>query len=178
MIDLTKVNDTFRQTGNSCVLASYAIAFNYFTGLPCEYCFEAYCQHFGLSYSDWKDAEQKYNDHFHIEYESRKGLGYEIITELHDTSLVTEFVKARETFNCELIGETQSNLVRISGILAVEEALINITSRNEDGWSHSVTAFCADGCFYVKNTNHDTIDNEVSLLKIPNLADSLLLRAN
>jgi len=44
MIDSSKIDAGFIQTGHSCVLASYGIALNYFTSMPVAASFEDYCR--------------------------------------------------------------------------------------------------------------------------------------
>jgi hypothetical protein len=72
VIDSSKIKADFEQTGGSCVLASYAIAHNYFTSMPIRVCFEDYCRHFKLPFSDAKEAEQKYAEHFDLEWKKRE----------------------------------------------------------------------------------------------------------
>src|ERR1017187_9987185 len=55
-VTMTNVDDKFIQNGGSCVLSSYAIVGNYFTGKPISAFFEGYCRHFGIAYADAADA--------------------------------------------------------------------------------------------------------------------------
>jgi hypothetical protein len=96
-VDALRVNGEFKQSGGSCVLASYAVAASYFTGLPFAAFFEGYCEHFGLSSNaGTTSAEQRYARHFDTEWRRRNVRGYELILELHKRSPAACFCAARE----------------------------------------------------------------------------------
>ena len=96
-VDPLRVNGEFRQVGGSCVLASYAVAASFFTGLPFAAFFEGYCAHFGLpcGVEGGATAEQLYAAHFDGEWRRRNVRGYEVILELHNRSPVPCFCEAR-----------------------------------------------------------------------------------
>ena len=98
-INVTNVNAAFLQNGGSCVLASYAIVASYFTGQPISTYFEGYCRHFGLTFKDAAEAEQKYADHFDAEWRKRNCRGYEVILDLHSNSTEKCFADARQIFD-------------------------------------------------------------------------------
>ena len=95
-MDALRVNGEFRQSGGSCVLASYAVAASYFTGLPFPAFFAGYCEHFGLACDAATTPEQRYAKHFDSEWRKRNVRGYEVILELHRRSPVACFCAARE----------------------------------------------------------------------------------
>ena len=172
MIDEKRIDSFFRQRGRSCVLASYAIPFNYFTGRDPGECFEAYCQHFNLPYSDRQDAEDRYNQHFHTQYNENR-LGYQVIIDLHEHSQVPAFIYARSLFECEFYKKILPDLNNVQDILKKQEALLNITSCN--GECHSVTAFYSEQGLSKKDTNKDIIERLIALSDLNNLEDALLL---
>jgi len=51
MIELEKVEKSFCQSGHSCVLASYAIVANYFTGFSVKEFFKDYLTTFRTSFT-------------------------------------------------------------------------------------------------------------------------------
>ena len=120
MIDLSKVNRDFVQTGGSCVLASYGVAYNYFTGAPITDCFTAYCNHFGLPHSTWQEAEQKYAAHFDNEWRTRKCKGYEVMLELHNSSSDPVFKAARQQFDSIFYDDCSGQLSNLEKTLAIE----------------------------------------------------------
>ena len=81
------------------MLASYAIVHNYFTGKAISECFEDYCRHFGLQFTDWRDAEQVFASNFFDDWRARICRGYEVILDLHRFSQQTAFTEGRKVFN-------------------------------------------------------------------------------
>src|SRR5438876_5128506 len=114
---LTNVNARFIQNGGSCVLASYAVVASYFTGKPVSLYFEGYCQHFGLTYKDSADAEQKYASHFDAEWRKRDCRGYEVILDLHANSKEKCFVEARQIFDGRFYLDSSGHLDELERLL-------------------------------------------------------------
>ncbi len=62
------VDAEFKQTGGSCVLASYALAAHYFTQIPMSKFFDGYCEHFGLlPLAQEETSESVYASHVKIQ---------------------------------------------------------------------------------------------------------------
>jgi len=150
MIDSSKIDAGFIQTGNSCVLASYGIALNYFTSIPVAASFEDYCRHFGLPFATWEQAEQQYAEHFHKEWNKRKCKGYEVILDLHNNSNAPAFVAAREQFNSIFYENVAPENEDVEHVLRTQEAILNITFTAGIHW-HSLSVF-ADGVLLKKDT--------------------------
>src|SRR6266705_6775807 len=121
----TNVNAAFLQNGGSCVLASYAIVANYFTGQPISTYFEGYCRHFGLAFKDSADAEQKYAEHFDAEWRKRNCRGYEVILDLHSNSTEKCFADARQIFDGRFYLDSAGHEDEIEGLLRGHEAFLN-----------------------------------------------------
>lgn len=116
-------NLKYKQDGNYCVLASYAIAcFPHTQERDIIKYFIDYNSHFNVP-SKHSDAESKYLRHFSKECNNRAG--YEILKDLHENSEASSFKKARRKFNL-VKGKNYSNNNKASEL---EEWLIE----NEDG---------------------------------------------
>ena len=173
MIDCSKINAGFQQTGVSCVLASYAIAHSYFTSLPIRVCFEDYCRHFALSFSNWKDAEQKYAGHFDKESKRRNCLGYELVLDLHYHSSEIAFVVGRKHFDSILYRDSAPHCNYLENYLRTHEAILNITFDAGPNY-HSVSAFANATEFLKKDTEKPGLESFRALPVLGNLRDSLL----
>jgi hypothetical protein len=179
MIDSAKINKSVIQIGGSCVLSSYAIVANYFTGLHKETFFEDYCRHFKIRYSSASDAERQYESHFVNEYATRRCKGYEVIIDLHDNARESSFEQCRKTFTVDFISETVSFENQMLDILKSEEALANVTylvGRYAGGVQfHSITVWF-DGQLHYRDTNSTGTQPLVSLSNLGLLQDSVLYR--
>src|ERR1019366_9657766 len=120
-VAITNVDGKFIQNGGSCVLSSYAIVGNYFTGQPISAFFEGYCRHFGIAYTNAADAEQKYAAHFDAEWRKRKCMGYEVILDLHSHSTEKCFVQARQVFDARFYLESSKHLEELEQALNTQE---------------------------------------------------------
>jgi len=140
MIDESKVNTEFRQSGDSCVLSSYGIVANYFTGRAVTDFFIAYCSHFGLKHDANQKAEQVYSEHFHCESEKRNCKGYELILDLHKNSAEDAFNDCRSTFDARFILDATSEMSSFHETLKQSAAFLNLTYVKGNGY-HSVTIF-------------------------------------
>ncbi len=172
MIELSKLNTDFIQSPESCVLSSYAVVNNYFTGLSIENHFEDYCRHYKIEFIDAKDAEKKYAVHFDKEWRSQNCKGYEIILHLHQNSDQKSFSIARGVFNAKFYLSTMDDLNEIKYILLNEESIINFTFQHSGGF-HSVTAFDNNG-LKLRDTTQSGIKPISGLESLGILKDSIL----
>jgi hypothetical protein len=170
---MTNVDDKFIQNGGSCVLASYAIVGNYFTGKPISAFFEGYCRHFGIAYADAADAEQKYAAHFDAEWRKRKCMGYEVILDLHSNSTEKCFADARRVFDARFYLESSKHLEELEHMLNTREALLNITYE-PGGDYHSITVMNDGTRLMARDTNRNGFHPIPGLRKIGKLRDSVL----
>ena len=172
-IELPKVNDVFIQNGGSCVLASYAIVANYFTGRPVADYFEGYCKHFGLAYTDAADAERKYADHFDAEWRKRDCRGYEVILDVHTHSKEGCFLEARKKFDARFYLDSAAHLKELEEVLGEKQAFLNITYEPGMGY-HSITVFNDGSGLRTRDTNRKGFASIPGLSKIGKLRDSVL----
>jgi hypothetical protein len=172
-VNATNVNSEFIQSGGSCVLSSYAIVANYFTGRPIATYFEGYCQHFKLPYSSALDAEQKYAAHFDKEWRKRDCRGYEVILDLHSNSTVACFVEARSHFDGIFYLDSSAHRHELEDLLTRKVSFLNITY--EPGFDyHSITVFYDGNGLRARDTNRKDLLSIPELAKIGKLRDSVL----
>ena len=172
-IDVSRINATFLQNGGSCVLSSYAIVANYFTGRPVGTYFEGYCKHFKLSYTNVFEAEQKYAAHFDREWRKRNCRGYEVILDLHSNSVVECFVEARARFDGIFSLDSAAHRKELEELLACKEAFLNITYEPGNDY-HSITVVHDGKGLQARDTNRKGLYAIPELAKIGKLRDSVL----
>jgi hypothetical protein len=172
-IIVTNVNAEFLQNGGSCVLSSYAIVANYFTGEPISSYFEGYCRHFGVAFKDAADAEQKYAAHFDAEWRKRNCRGYEVILDLHSNSTVKCFADARRVFEGRFYVDSSSHIEELEHLLSTHEAFLNI-SYNAGQNFHSITILNDGTRFLKRDTERKGIHALSGLRQIGTLRDSVL----
>ena len=172
-IVVTNVNAGFIQDGGSCVLASYAVVASYFTGKPISAYFEGYCRHFGLSFKDAADAEQKYAAHFDAEWRKRNCRGYEVILDLHSNSKEACFAEARQIFEGRFYLDSSGHIDELERLLTTREAFLNITYEPGQDY-HSITVMHDGTRFMARDTNRKGIYAIPGLRQIGKLRDSVL----
>jgi hypothetical protein len=172
-VAVTNVNAGFIQSGGSCVLASYAVVASYFTGEPITSYFEGYCRHFGLTFKDAAQAEQKYADHFDAEWRKRNCRGYEVILDLHSNSKEKCFVEARQIFEGRFFLDSAAHIDELERLLNTREAFLNITYEPGRDY-HSITIMNDGTKFMARDTNRKGIQAISGLRKIGKLRDSVL----
>jgi len=172
-LELSRINTNFTQHGGSCVLASYAIVGNYFTGKPVTTYFEGYCKHFKLDYANAAEAEQKYAAHFDAEWRKRNCRGYEVILDLHSNSPVGCFVEARAHFDGHFYLDSAGHRQELEDLLNGKEAFLNITYEPGRDY-HSITVVHSDAGFLARDTNRKGLSPIAGLAKIGKLRDSVL----
>jgi hypothetical protein len=133
MVLSSKLDNTFYQTFNSCVLASYAIASNYFTHIQVVDYFKDYCEHFSILpdsnttnniYTNLVAYEDAYEKHFHNELRDRGCTGYDLITYLHINSLSNSFSNSRNVIKLQQIPDCEKIKNDIITKLINEESLL------------------------------------------------------
>jgi len=171
-VDPLRVNVAFKQSVGSCVIASYAIAANYFTGRPIESYFEGYCEHFGLVWDNALHAETIYASHFDAEWRKRNCRGYEVALDLHEHSNVACFVEARKLMRATFF--LDSSVAILEDLLRRTTSFLNITYEQSADEYHSITVFSDSKYFFGRNTNMKLIYMIRDLESIGILRDSLL----
>jgi hypothetical protein len=155
MVDMSKViSPKFLQHKDSCVLASYAIAARYFTNIPIDDFFFAYCRHYNLPYKNTNviNAQDQYDSHFHHNMPEKSG--YEKIEILHNSSNEPEFLRARTLFSVRIFQpRLLSDISTIDNELRTKEAIFNLTIEISSN-CHSITAAInqADSQYFYVNT--------------------------
>ncbi len=182
MINISQLDKTFRQSSGSCVLASYSIAANYFTGLPVQSFFDAYCRHHKVPTS-YQSPEQVYSNHFNTLINAPGQNGYRIILSLHETSNEPEFEKARAFFSCEFIPVASVLLPRLESTLQKEVSLLNLTVGHEvlsgsimspvrQLICHSVTLFHDGVSLHTRDTDKDPGQNITPVVSLSSFAQT------
>lgn len=139
MIALGKIIKEYKQTGNTCVLSSYAIVSNYYTGIPIADFFNGYCKHYGLPFCNLNEAILKHDIDFNERHRVSHCEGYRIILHLHNNSEEIIYKISRNILNAEFISDVNPGLLDIGRLLQYAEALLNVTIKFRDGNYHSVT---------------------------------------
>ena len=172
-VAVAKVNAGFIQNGGSCVLSSYAIVANYFTGAPITDYFAGYCRHFGLAFKDAAEAEQKYAAHFDAEWRKRNCRGYEVILDLHANSKEPCFAEARRTFEGRFYLDSAGHVDELEHLLSTREAFLNITYEPGRDY-HSITIMNDGTRLMARDTNQKGVRPLPGLRDIGKLRDSVL----
>ena len=123
MVDPNTLEHSFRQKGNSCILASYGIASSHLTQYSVEDFFQDYCKE--IDKESVPSAEEVYDEYFHDEYRTKKVPGYHLIIDLHEKSSQSSFAETRKVFDIEFIQDVDANMQRIENSLMNEVALLS-----------------------------------------------------
>src|SRR5208283_3429631 len=139
MVSVDRIYSTFVQQAGSCILASYAIASNYFTGIEPSAYFHDYRKHFDLdvdsnvlayfaqiSYKQDPATlnEFLYDYHFHKEYRKRRITGLSLLSEIHKTSTQLSFHSTTEKVTLEDIPNVTAIKDKIIISLIEKECLL------------------------------------------------------
>lgn len=109
---------SFKQSGNSCILASYAIAAYPFTGTPVLDYFRDYRDVFFSDKAQNMDPEPFYNAHFHPLYQYISGKsGFQLLRDCHERIDRPSFNKARSIIRLSLIDSVEDDLHEIESDL-------------------------------------------------------------
>ncbi len=173
MIDKSKLDITFKQKHGSCVLASYAIVSNYFTGISITQFFEDYCKHFEEVFYSWQEAESKYAMHFDNEWRKRNCMGYQVILDLHRNSSQTAFAQSRVCFSGQFFLDSSGVVYDLEHQLRNTESFLNITYEPGRNY-HSITVFYDGTQFLARDTNKANLLNIPTLAHIGKLRDSVI----
>jgi len=171
MIDGKKLDHTYTQNGNTCVLSSYGIVNHYYTRTLIENVFRDYCKHFNLT--DKKSLSVRYDAHFHTYIGENKMSGYQCVVDLHNNSDKDSFKQGRNSFKVVSFATITDKLEEIEKHLTTEESLINLTFNiNGTVQYHSISVYCdmKDGLFKIHDTQkkifieHNKLYNLISEL--------------
>ena len=170
---LAKYDSAFAQSAGYCVMSSYAIAANHFTGLPVTAFFEGYCHHFGIACTNALDAEVKYSRHFDAEFRRRNCLGIEVMLDLHTNATEQCFVEARRRFDAQLFRESVPHLKELEQALRDHDAALSMGVDVALG-THTVTVFADGPQLFVRDPGRRGFHAISGLQDIGKLVDSVL----
>jgi len=176
MVEADSLFTSFVQSGNSCTLASYAIASYHFTQIPPNRFFEDYCEHFGIAYTG-ATAELKYAQHFNNEWRRRACKGYQIIEDLHRNSRQSAFAMSREKFEVYFFLDINVGLNSIKTRLQNEETLLSVAFQVPPH-VHSCAVGYDDQGWYMIETRPNLVAGVSRILSIEslgNLQDGLVM---
>lgn len=167
MVNSSNLHSQFRQSFNSCVLASYAITSNYYTNIHIAEFFVAYCKHFdcpkiavlekiqliqkGIVVTEGNDDEFRYELDFHKRY--RKGIlnGLQIIEDLHNHSNESAFAHSRNQFEVQYIANVKTQLYEVEKKLMNEDSLLVLAFPGDQGGRHiAVFGYDQNGWYTVE----------------------------
>ena len=157
---------SFVQYVDTCILGSYGIVSNYFTGIPIIEVFKDYCKHFDIKTAEndfakyffrhpvtrpltptqriaaWMNLtelnkyEIAYDDSFHEKYRSLNVPGLCLVKGIHDKSKLKSFDSSRATFSISYIPDLKKDMTTVKGCLDKEKSLLMIAFRGERGGRH------------------------------------------
>ncbi len=151
MINSSRIDNIYKQSGRTCVLSSYAIVSHYFTRRLIQDIFSDYCKHFNLI--EKSSLSDRYDKHFHDYITINNMRGYECINSLHLNSDLKTFAQGRDQFSIISYKDITENIDIIEPVLISDETLINISYYTGHGY-HSVTVYCdaKDQFFKLRDT--------------------------
>jgi hypothetical protein len=176
MVRNGKVDTQYKQRGNSCVLGSYAIVSKYFTASHISDVFRGYCDHFAIKYNSWREAEQRYELHFDAEWKKRNCTGYQLIIDLHETSITPVFASCRSKFNAKFYVDAGQALQTLEDALRTSESFLNLTFEiaSQNQAYHSITVFCGAEGMFSRDTTKNAIHRLNNLASVGRLRDAVL----
>jgi hypothetical protein len=186
MVDINRIYKDFVQQTGSCILASYAIASNYFTAIsPSDY-FRDYQVGFNLNldkevlayfssicYQPNPSTLDEFLDdyHFRKQWSDRKISGLNLMAEVHKTFPLPSFRKSFEKIALEEIPNVTTIKPAIEESLQTKESLLIAAF---GGGDHiAVFGFSKDGYFTVETRPWMIIKSPNGDIKCPNITGIL-----
>lgn len=159
-----------RQTGNSCIVASYAVAMFPFTAVPLLQYYEDYGQHFHLPAPRDGNACA---DHFHEEWQRRGISGLRLLTQLHAPATGGVFAQCSQRFDARLIDDVAIEMVQLENQLRSPwmNALLVFLPRPA---MHSVAVGCDNAGLFYYDTAQAQLHRLNSIAGIGPTADGIL----
>jgi len=199
MISRTKLYSSFVQYGDTCILGSYAVVSNYYTGIPLLYFFSDYCKHFDitteendlalyfskhfialrlnktqrlatwLGLTELNKYEIAYDNFFHTEYNARNISGLNLMKEIHDSSNQSSFDSSRNLFSLTYIPCVINEISNVNDSLTREESLLIVAFREDRGGRHISVVVHDSNGFYMIETRPNTTNGAVDITNISSL---------
>jgi len=166
-------NINYKQTGNYCVLASYATSSTPFLFPKVEVIdfFLAFCKHYNIV-ADKSNAEELYLAKFIEEYSKPGKNGYQVINELHNSSPHELFVRCRCTFSLSP-KETSKEIAEIENELIKNECCLMLFIGGKK--MHSVTVYYDNG-FWIYDVNEGKSVSIDRITSLGELGQSFLIK--
>lgn len=201
MISRDQIDSTFVQYGDSCILGSYAIAANLYTGLPKLDFFKDFarhynptikeedlCHYFGVHFktpsniverikvyshlTELNKYEVVYDLLFHEEYQSgRISSGLGVVKELHDKSSQPSFTSSRKAFTLRYIPNVRNNVSNIIDCLERAKSLLIVAFKGDRGGRHISVVGYDSAGFYMIETRPFSVNGAVSIPDILSLPE-------
>jgi len=199
MITRTRLNSSFVQYGDTCILGSYAIVSNFYTETPFLYFFKDFCkdfdigteendfkkyfsEHFNSQHPDYTQRitrwfnltelnkyELAYDYFFHREYGSRNVNDLNLMKEIHEISKQNSFESSRNSFSLSYIPVVKNDMVNVIDCLACEESLLMIAFQGESGGRHISVVGYDNNGFYMIETRQNKTTGAVGISNITSL---------
>ena len=156
---------SFRQSENSCVLGSYAVAAYPFLKKNIIDFFVGYCSHFSIRCNPEK-SEEMYNNHFHQYLNDNNISGYQLIKNLHESSHIQIFCECRDKFTLNFINENRIEILKLQKEQHKSSMLL-LFINNNNGFNfvnsmHSVTIGYDSLGYYMYDTTQGLVSNNVN----------------
>ncbi|HEX8324327.1 MAG TPA: hypothetical protein VF595_10485 [Tepidisphaeraceae bacterium] len=167
MVNAARLAASFRQPGNTCVFASYAVANNYFTGEPVASSFDAYFSHYGMPQRGLHPPADSNHP-----TERGDNLPWSLrVLGIHDWSAVPFFASCRQRFSGtffarHVITQEIESRLRDTDSLYV----CGVTGAGSD--CHAITLGAVDGGYVLKDTNRSSLNYESTLQAILDRSDN------
>jgi len=201
MITRTKLNSSFVQYNNTCILGSYAIVSNFYTGTSFLDFFKDFCkdfdigteendfkkyfsEHFNSQHPDYTQRitrwfnltelnkyELAYDYFFHREYGSRNVNDLNLMKEIHEISKQNSFESSRNSFSLSYIPVVKNDMVNVIDCLACEESLLMIAFQGESGDRQISVVGYDNNGFYMIETRQNKTNGAVGISNISSLPD-------
>ncbi len=201
MISRLNLHTSFVQYADTCILGSYAIVSNYFTGILFLEFFKDFCNHFDIrtgendfakyfsrhpitksfdltqrlaewiNLSELNKYEIAYDDSFHKEYSSLEIADLYLMKEIHDKSKQQSFESSRNSFSLSNIPEVKNEITYINDCLDREEALLMVAFKGERGGRHISVIGYDNNGFYMVETRPNKSNGAVGIPNICSLPD-------
>lgn len=162
-------NLTFTQVGQTCILASYAVAAFPFTGMPIETYYQDYCNHYGIrSANPALSCEQ----HFDAQWRQRSISGYQLLQDIHTSSKGTVFEKCSRAFSLRLVNDVADSMSQIE--IELQQPLKNGLLVFLPARHHSIMVACDTRGLYSYDTAGGKRAKLGSILEVGTTGDGLV----
>lgn len=202
MVPRTQLYSSFIQYGRTCILASYAIASNYYTNNTVLNFFKDYCRYFeieteeknfaeyfrnhfrtrGLNQTErlatWIELSElnkyeiAYDNHFHQEDDFRKIGGLKLMKEIHENSHQNSFKISKNAFNLTFIEHILNDYDSVYHHLKHKESLIIVAFNGEESGRHIAVVGYDKNGLYMVETRSSKNIGTIGISSLSSLPNS------